>query len=312
MSINTLHTTGPLVFTHASSGSFNLDGIVDSDVSPEIVHQIGHAAGRHNPSWVSTVSASPMVTFACTDLSRALGNISLSTGMAIVSGGFTSADAYLTQIQNRGARTSGATNFRVRIVSGFAALSTITAEHRGDAAASGMIYALYDGTNAPFQYSATQSIPHTPSIDAKWTLGPIYVNGTLLTGVQRCTITVGFSLERASADGDYYDTFAGIQFAEPLIDIVTKEVPVLNTYGLEGTAIDSSDVIVFLRKRAKAGRFVADATEEHISITCNAGMIIPRNASGANNVSKDAGLLIQPYDDDTNAPFVVDAASAIS
>lgn len=314
MSIGTVHTLGALVFTHASSGSFNVDAITDSNISMEITHRITHAAGRFKPSHTHTASAMPMIGYTTTDLATVLGSIDPDAGLAIDGGGsaFTSLDAFLTKMQTGGARASGSVNYRVRIVEALCTLGTLTLPHQGDATLSGEIHAVYDGTNAPFQFSEVQALPHTPSVDEKFTLGPVEINGTALDGVQRVTITFGVNVLKLSAGDDYYATFACIAQVDPLIEIVTKEVPVLNDYGLTGTAVTSSDVVIYAKKYSKGSNFVADATAEHIKFTIDDGVIVPRNAGGSNNAASDATLIVQPIDDGTNDPIVVSAASAIS
>jgi archaellum component FlaF (FlaF/FlaG flagellin family) len=80
-----------------------------------------------------------------------------------------------------------------------------------------------------------------------------------------------------------------------------------------GKAITHANTFFKIRKRKpKVAEFVADATAEHVKITCD-GVIVPTTAFDAsNNDNGSTTLEATGTFDGTNLPFVVNSASVLT
>ena len=314
MSVNNVYTIGAAAFSHASTSDFNLDGVTDVGVNPEVAQRILYGAGQHLATHVHVHAVTPMINFTTTDLATALTNIDPDTGMAIDSGGsaFDLLTMLFTKKQNLGTRGGDSAHFSVTVNLALVVLRSVTLEQGGVAKAQIEIHVIYDGTNDPFVYAQTVTLPHVPSIDEAFTLGPFNINGSLVDAFDRVTINYGNRVNAVFAGGALYPEHVNIDEHGPTIELYTKDVGVLDDYGLLGTAISASDVVFYAKKYANESNYVANGTAEHIKFTLDKGIVVPASASGMNNVDAEAQLVITPIYDGTNDPIVMDTASAIT
>lgn len=280
MAVNKAYTIGSIVVS--GTPAFNLDGITQSSANPGAEVLIQRAAGQADPTHVSVISQSPRINWTCTDIATALGSIALS-GLPIISTASTSLDMYLTRMQEGGVRASGSVNARIRAVEGLILPRQITVSQGQAATLTCEFIATYDGTNAPFQYSVSSALPHTPSVDELFTMGKIAFNGTTLAGCQSLTIDFGLSEATLASCGNLFPTFAGIATREPYIEVSLFEIDYMNTFGISGTAQSGTDSIVYLQKQSKNANRLAADTAEHISITIDDGIITVGEVGGSNN-----------------------------
>lgn len=309
MGIGNIHTIGAIVVS--GSPAFNLDGIEQASIDPAVALTIQNAGGQVDPSYVAVMSQSPTVTFTCTDIATALANAGIS-GLAIASTGATSIDLFFTKAAQGSTRTSGSTHGRVRAVEGILVPQTLSARQDQHTTIQYRFVATYDGTNNPFTFTFSQALPHTPSVDELFTVGKVSINGTELDGVVGIDIDFGIELIVERSGGDVYPTYVAIGQRRPKIEIATKEIPSLSTFGLSGTAQTSTDSVIYLQKVSENATRVAAATAEHISLTIDDGIIHCGEYGGSNNVSAEGRVVIQPTWDGTNAIMVINTATAIS
>lgn len=314
MSVNNVYTLGPIAVSHASTNDFNIDGIVDMNVSPEVAQELLYGAGVYLPTHVHVQSVAPMIGFSCTDLATVLAAVDPDSGLAINSGGsaYDLLTLYFTKATNLGTRAgSGA---HISVVANLALIvpRSLTLQQGQTAVLQSDIYVIYDGSNNPFVYSQAASLPHVPSIDEAFTLGPVVANGAEIDGVQRVTIDFGNEVSRAYGGGDVFPTHVHIMTHGPTIEIATKDVGTLDDFGLTGTAINSSDIIIYAKKYANEGVYIADNVAEHVKFTLDKGTLVPGGAGGANNTDSEATVRVRPIYDGTNHPLVIDTASAIT
>lgn len=309
MAVNKAYTIGSIVVS--GTPAFNLDGITQSSANPGAEVLIQRAAGQADPTHTSVISVSPVISWTCTDIATALGSVALS-GLPISSTTSTSLDMYLTAMAEGGVRGGASVHGRIRAVQGMILPRQITVS-QGQAATLTMEFiATYDGTNAPFAYSFTTSLPHTPSVDESFTMGPIALNGTTLAGCQSLTIDFGLSAATLASCGNLYPTFVGIATREPYIEVSLLEADYANTFGLNGTAQSSTDSIVYLQKQSKNANRLDAATEEHISFSLDDGVITVTEVGGSNNEPAMVTLRHNSSFDGTNAIWVIDTTAAIT
>lgn len=309
MAVNNVYTIGSIVAT--GTPAFNLDGVRSSSASPGAQLLIERAAGQADPTHISIISQTPTITWTTTDIATAIGSIGIS-GASVLSGAITSLDMFLTKMQEGGVRASGSVNGRIRAVQGLILPRQITVSQGQAAEMTCEFIATYDGSNNPFAYSFSTALPHTPSIDELFTMGPISFNGTTLAGCQSLTIDFGLSEATLASCGEVFPTFAGIATREPFIEVSLLEADYTNTFGISGTAQSSTDSVVYLQKISENGTRVADGTAEHISITLDDGLITVNEVGGSNNDPAMVVLRHTASYDGSNAIWVIDNATAIS
>jgi hypothetical protein len=314
MSLDNVYTIGAAAFSHASTSDFNLDGVVNVGLNPEVADRVLYGAGQHLATHVHVHSIMPMINLSVTDIATALANIDPDAGLAVDSGGaaFDLLDLYFTKKQNLGTRGGSGVHFKTTVNLCLVVPRLLTLQQDMLATLEIDVYVIYDGTNDPFVYVQNASLPHVPSIDEAFTLGPFNINGSLVDGFDRVTVNFGNEVKLKAAGGALYPQHVNIDQHGPSIELYTSDLGVLDDFNLEGTAISASDVIFYAKKYANEGNYVADNTAEHIKFTLDKGMVIPASAGGANNADSEAQLKIVPIYDGTNDPIVLDTASAIT
>lgn len=311
MGVATVHTLGAIVVS--GSGAFNLDGVTQVNVSPEVAHLIQNGGGVVDPSFVAVGTVTPMISVTISDIATALANMGINGLCFPNSTVITTVDLYFTKLALCSPRASGSSHFRIRMNKGLIVPKTIESQYGQVATLTLEIHPIYDGTNAPLGFTDSVALPHTPSIDELFTLGPSKINGTEVDGVQGRTINFGLTVGKVGASSDIYPTFVAIERREPTIDVRTLTVPSLSTYGLTGTTQSSSDSLFYLTKMAEGGGGrVANGTSEHISVSVDEGLIKLGSASASNNQRAEVGLTVVPTWDGTNDIFVLSTTATIS
>lgn len=303
MPIGNIHTLGALVV--GGTSAFNLDGITERSVTPEVAHIIQWGGGQVRPSYIATMSTTPMISATFTDVATALAQIG-QFGMAFPqSTTITTVDAYFTKVAELGTRSSGAAHFRVRCNEGLIIPQSISWSQDNALTMTVEIHTSFDGTNAPFVYTDSVALPHTPSVDELFTGGKVSINGSEVNGVTGVTYNFGIQLIKERSGGEIYPTFIGIASIEPTIEIKTKEVLGLNTFGLNGTAQTTTDTVIYFQKIDENGTRVAAGSASHISLTIDDGMIFFGSATASNNASAEGTITIRPTYDGTNETVVI-------
>jgi hypothetical protein len=311
MSITSTHTGGPIVFN--GTGAFTLAGIEQVSIDPGCKDISQYAAGQPDPSFVGTMENQPMVTATCTDLAIALGNGITPDGLPISStSSITSIDVFSTLMAEAGLRAGSGAHFKTTISKGIVIPKSIKCTQGQRATMDIECHGIYDGTNQPFIYTDSVSIV-TPEITELFTIGKVMINGTELSGVTSISVDFGIQLQIESATGQPYPTFVGIKTRAPRIDVTTKTLPSLNTFGLAGTAQGSSSTCVYFQKMANNGTRVAAATAQHIklSLSSTQGLIYCKAFGGSNNASHEGIVSIVP-NTGTSTILTISSASAIS
>lgn len=309
MAVNNVFTIGSIVLS--GTPSMNLDGIKSSSSSIGAQLLMSKAAGQADNTHVAIIEQRPTITWTTTDISTALNGFGIS-GVGVVSGAVSSVDMFLTKMSEGGVRASGSVNGRIRAVQGLIVPRQITVSQGQAAELTCELIVTYDGTNNPLAYSFSQALPHTPSIDELFTMGPISFNGTTLAGCQSLTIDFGINVATLASCGNVYPTFAGIASRDPYIEVSLYEADYTNTFGLNGTAQSSTDSTVYLAKIDENGTRVADGTAEHIKFTLDDGLITVSEVGGSNNEPSLVTIRHTTTYDGSNAVWVIAAASEIT
>jgi len=115
-----------------------------------------------------------------------------------------------------------------------------------------------NGTTAGATGSAGNALA-SQAFSFEYGLGPAYINGTLIVGVQSFKVTPGIRLVKHWSQGLVRPTIISIQAVEPTIEIVTQDIDaVIAAFGVF-TAMTSANV--YMRRRADAGVYSATVLE---------------------------------------------------
>lgn len=224
-------------------------------------------SGHTQPTFIGTSGVAPSIDFACQEVATALTEFGI-TG-ADLSGGNT--DFYLKKVSEQGTRVADVTteHVRLRAAQGFGYLSSINATSAGIATATGQIVCAYDGTNDPLVPSGSSALAGTPAVSQVFTLGPVSLNGSTLSGVDDMTINLNPQIITQTSDGELYPTFVALGTIAPEIVLTTYTATTWGTYGLDGTALTA--FVGYLRAKTNDGENVANGTSSHVKFTNSAG-----------------------------------------
>ncbi len=264
----------------------------------------------------------PMFTGTTKDAKALLDAVTLS-GLALTGSGNSKVLVYLAKFADGvGFVAHGAGIHKlVTITKGLIVINSISARGNDPATVSFSVYAVYDGTNAPFLMTggidnADITLPATPQrLTALWTTGPVSALYSLAgeTAIaftvesQGATIDLGPDVYVGYKDGSGVPELACVQKYNMAVTIDT-----LDALALTRNAAISSLIIYFRKANPNSGGRVANATATHFSFTIAAGYVYP--GAGGLNFPSPAGFQnkIIPIYDGTNAAIVMNTATAIS
>lgn len=228
------------------------------------------ADGHVDAAATQVMAYSPSLSFDTIDLDGALSV-----------GGFDGADvasvvAYNALIGTGGAKAAGASHEKWTYANCFVYPMSLTWSQGSNASVSMMALGFSgDGSN-PLTRAASQTLS-SPTIDydERWALKDIVINGTTITEVASASIDFGISPRAQQFDGDVSPKGYTI-ISRP----ATMSFTTVNTDQVLAATAISSTVVFRFRKWNNIGSFVDDATSEHITVTANAGLVVPQGVGG--------------------------------
>jgi hypothetical protein len=166
--------------------------------------------------------------------------------------------------------------------------SRLSVRHGGNAAVDFRVVPTYDGSNAPLVGLGQIALPAAPLPTDLYTLGPVSLNGTVLSGIDGWTLDLGTQIDETASDGEEFTSFVGIRSADPVLTVTHPDPKYWETLGLDGQAVTACSFA--LRKKAvDSTRNVAAATAAHVkfSNTDNPGGLatVQRTSGGTGNAS---------------------------
>ena len=264
------------------------------DLTPQVTTDrlVAYASGWPQPLFVANKKQTIEITFRTTAVKQILD--------AIVAGGNNygldcsagNVDLLYRKGYPSGLRYADASlvHQRFRIASGFMHWQSIAAVSDPDATITCRLIPTYDGTNAPVVPAGTVALSGTSAAGTYWGLGPVGVNGALLTGEQDWSLDLGETLERATGGGEMWESYVGIRTINPVARIRLLREPWANA-GLLGTSLTA--LSLYLRAKSSDAGFVANGTPSHIKITAAGGNIVPESVKGGGNNPAETNLIAQ-------------------
>lgn len=163
-----------------------------------------------------------------------------------------------------------------------------------------------DGTT-PIAVASSSDAFLAPTQNLAWTLGPAYLNGTLLADLQSIELDYGLTVDVVKADGLIFAKDAGITSRLPVINVQTLSPAIASTIlagGLPATQFD-----FYLRKvTLGGGGTVAGASTVHIKCAVDVAMVRGLTVGGRRSAT---GFQVVPYYGGSAAQIVLSVDQAL-
>ncbi len=193
---------------------------------------------------------------------------------------------------------------------GLAVLKSLSANHADKASIQYMLQsASTDGAIEPLAHTTAQTLPTPTFSNSRYTLGPVVVNGTTLTGVTGINFNTGAVVFAKGSDGTVYPTICAMKSRAAVLTINGTKMDDFATYVGKGLAVTT--FAFYLQKCATGGGRVAPATAEHIKISGYLGKISPKSMNTKQAADGSNSFELKPVVDGTHAAVVISTASAI-
>lgn len=252
--------------------------------------------------------------FSTLAIAAALGQVGVSgVSIADMTGGL---DLFAQKNLCGGTRSSGSTHRRFTFSKGILVPRRLSVNHGGDATLDYEAVIAYDGVNAPVVITDSIALPTgLLGMTERFTMAGMTIGSVSVGAKQSWSIDFGIDAVGEGADSDIYDTCSYIRTIQSQLTVESIDVGLLAAANipLTGKVATHATTSIYLRKRLSGGTgFVADGTPEHVKITCD-GLIVPDNAFTADggNSGRVSFTLPLRYDG-TNAPVIINTASAIA
>jgi hypothetical protein len=287
--------------------------ITGESVALGAVLDAADADGMVDPTHVAVLSQQPVLRFTTSALAVALAACGIDA--AIIDGSHL-LDMYFQMLDPAGIRKTGSNAIKVAVGLGLLVPRGLRAPNGGAATLDYEAWAISaDGSTAPIVVTTAQALPTgTPGVTARWTAGPVKINGTSIgeASVQSIAFDPGLRVQPGGGDGLVFNSSVSVMSRQPSFIVQTTNLAILNTLGISGTAQGDTDSVIYLRKLAQDGTRVGNATAEHISFSIDAGIWNADDAAAPMRAPGVATVRCLPRYDGTNAIVVISTAAAIA
>lgn len=298
-------------------GSTVLSGLqnIDTQTNPEVDSEV--SLGSVFPQFVCITGQKPKMMFMSRSVAACLGLVGL-TGATI--DGSTNLIGYSATLDGIGNPASGSVHRTYTANRGLLVPRRLSCQHRQNAQLDleAILYSS-DGAAYPLAIADNVALPTISAAIAQHTLGPVTlgISGTtvVIPDLQNISIDFGNGAQTTGASSNLYDSYMENPQVKPVINLTGIDALVFGGSSKvppAGQQITHAGTTIYFRKRSTTGvGFVADGTAEHIKITAN-GVAVVTEHKGSGNGRSEVSIQLTTSWDGTNAPLVIDTASAIS
>ena len=260
----------------------------------------------------------PTMDFSAVALESLLGELSLLTGLCVLSDGSHPGVEMYGQGHDpcgTSGRTAGSTNMKVTAALGHALITQVGGGRNEDATAALQVMALSDGATEPTAAVYNAALPASPVVDEAFIVGAPTVAGQALSAdsVQSVTVETGIQIEQISAIDEIWPTAVDIIKVRPIIRITLDDPTILDAAKIkyQGVAATHANTFVTFVKRDPFGGLKSKALTEHIKITAAGIAYVDThyNASGSGTGTVD--IVIECIETGGAVPLVVTTGVAI-
>lgn len=285
MGLPELHDVFPARFN-----SWSLNQVENQSYSPGVEAMMAQAGGTVDPALEAIAAVDPRWNFQSRDVQNVLQNVAAMTGLQITSG---AKMQHQKRLQAGAGIFAGAGNhFVLSSTIGFLMIQEFgfeqNAKEGGDI--SLQFIALFDGTNAPVQVNVSQSLLGSPAVNAVHAMGPVLIEGTQVTGVQKWRFKTGLEAMIQAADGETASRIAAISKRAPSleIDLINQSFLSSLSIGPFKRAISQPTTCYAQRVLAGGDRYAWNQSQ-HIAVAISEGTISctdVSNSKGGNATTK--------------------------
>lgn len=201
-----------------------------------------------------------------------------------------------------GTFASGSNHFTLVSPLGYLNLEEISAEQdaREPATAKLTYHLLSDVSTTPDTYvtaSAAAALTGSPGLTTHFAMGPVYINGVQLTGIQRGRLTTGSRYQTVRTDGFVVASEGIVVDRNMQLELDLNDLSAITALQAAGTFslglnAAAGTVAWYLQKCVTGGERVAVATAEHIKLSFTASTIEARGISRGMKTDAQAKLII--------------------
>jgi len=257
---------------NAAVALLQVDGI---NVEPGKAFDEITPGGAVDRAGVILSGAAPVVRIMSQDLKTIFTSISPSVGLNC-----TGSSTFQYQQRASGAVFSGGSTFvKAVATAGFVFPDSVSADGNSPARCSLTFLAMYDGTNAPLVYSASNAVVGSaPAFTSQYYLGPLYVNTVLIDGLISASVNFGLSVMPIKPDGMPYPSFPAVVARKPVFTFTFLKLGHISaTIGSLQNALLAGNLIQHFRRGVSGGvrENDADTSDSHIRFTAASGAWAP-------------------------------------
>ena len=258
------------------------------EVQNEIQVFTGRFSGGVDPQMRAVNRDSSKAIARTADLATLLATVSLANGLSI--GGDGGLILPWNGRQNGG--TFEETAYTLSSTQAFAYITEIMAQQNSEEGAVGLVDIIptWDGSTLPFVSNSAQTLAAQAFI-AAYGLGPVKIGSTAIGQVTGVSIKPGIALLTPSYNGNVFIDACYINLRDPQVTITFESQKAVHDFGAMFSAL-GSNLVVYLRKRAAGGTFVANGTAQHIALTLSGGLSTTPSISGQGSENSEKQLTL--------------------
>ena len=163
----------------------------------------------------------------------------------------------------------------------------------------------------PLTKTDNNALPTLSSQPTMHTIGPMSINGSVITGLMAAGGELGQNLRTIRRDGDMYARNAGLVSGSPRMSGRHSDpITLINTLGLTGANITSNVVQYFRQYNATTGVVTGDAGTG-ISLTVASGRIEPGEISIPDAENSEVGINVIGLSTSATHPIAVSTAATV-
>jgi hypothetical protein len=273
-------------------GSSTIRQITGSDHKTQQEHRKAMNSGGVAVVQVSGKSSAEVSSLTSADMA---GLVALNSNAFCSAGLYLSSSTITIPYKPRaagGAFVSGSNYVALTGANAFIVPTSFEASQDGDFATCGfdIHWLSTDGIAKGCDDASSQALA-SQSFGAEYTLGPCYINGTAIAGVQSLRVTPGIEVVKPPlGSGSVFPTMASIKQTMPTIELtVNSFAAIAGTVG-DFTAMTSANC--YMKKRADSGVFTSAATTEHVRFTFASGLADTNGVTVSNNDDGSATITL--------------------
>lgn len=253
----------------------NVRQVVSTDYSPNARIEAGRVSAGVDPSALFLTEARPTARIQSGDLAGVLALLSVTAGLDVAG------ENIDLPYQFRAAGSTFAGNLSHSVLRGTNGLVVpqSASVNQGDVASliDLMVHFESDGFTAPVAQVDDLTLT-AQAFNALFGLGPAVLDSATVAGVIGHTVNFGLTVEPEMTDGAVYPVTHFITERNPSIDLRFRDFDSLAAAATIASAMTT--LVVYHRKRAEGGTYVANGTGAHVAFSFGAGITSVQNVTG--------------------------------